>query len=149
MIGEAEEFLDELKEEKNSIDSKRLACVKSDGTIFNINVFKNSLDFASSIYDGKITLKEAKNDQYQMLRQLKVLEKYDSKNLDKINSKKETLINAKKLYNNRDNVIKAFESRVFPFKDGFRKKESDMSDKALPDWVKVNEKRFNVIKNEI
>ena len=24
-----------------------------------------------------------------------------------------------------------------------------MSDKALPDWVKVDEKRFNVIKNEI
>ena len=26
---------------------------------------------------------------------------------------------AEKLYNNRDNVIKAFENRVFSFKDGF------------------------------
>ena len=31
---------------------------------------------------------------------------------------------AEKLYNNRDNVIKAFENRVFSFEDGFQKKES-------------------------
>ena len=84
-----------------------------------------------------------------MFKQLKDLEKYNPKNPDKISSRKETLINAEKLYNNRNNVIKAFENGVFPFKDGFRKKESDMSDKALPDWAKVDEKRFNKIKNEI
>ena len=49
LSSEAKELLDELKEEKNSIDSKRLVCVKSDGTIFNFNVFKSSLDFASDI----------------------------------------------------------------------------------------------------
>ena len=43
---EAKELLDELKEEKNSTDSKRLVCVKSDGTIFNFHVFKSLLDFA-------------------------------------------------------------------------------------------------------
>ena len=43
-------------------------------------------------------------------------------NTKKIKPEKETLINAKKLYNNRDNVIKAFENGVFPFKDGFKKK---------------------------
>ena len=47
------------------------------------------------------------------------------------------------------NVIKAFKNGVFPFKDGFQKKESDMSDKALPDWVKVGKKRFDKIKNEV
>ena len=36
--------------------------------------------------------------------------------------------------NNRDNVIKAFENRAFPFSDGFqKKKESAMSDKSLSD----------------
>ena len=53
------------------------------------------------------------------------------------------------MYNNRNNVIKAFENRFFPFKDGFRKKKSYISDKALPDWVKVNEERLNKIENEI
>ena len=114
--------MDDIREEKNDIDPEKLVCTKSDETIFNFNIFKLSFTFASSTYDGKITLKEAKNDQYQMLKQLKVLEKYNSKNPDKTNSRKETLINAEKLYNTRDNVIKTFENGVFLFKDGFRKK---------------------------
>ena len=48
-----------------------------------------------------------------MLKQLKDLEKYDPKNPDKINSRKETLINAWELYNNRDNIIEALENGVF------------------------------------
>ena len=46
-------------------------------------------------------------------------------------SKEEALINKEKLYNNRNNVNKAFENEVFPFKDGFKKKESNMYDKSL------------------
>ena len=53
------------------------------------------------------------------------------------------------MYNNNNNVIKAFEDEVFPFKDGFQKKESQISDKALPNWVKVDKKRFDWIKNKI
>ena len=41
LSSETKELLDEFKEEKNSIDSKRLVGVKSDGTIFNFNVFKS------------------------------------------------------------------------------------------------------------
>ena len=44
-----------------------------------------------------------------MCKQLKDLEGYNPKNLDKINSRKETLINGEELYNNKDNVIHAFE----------------------------------------
>ena len=60
---EAKELLDQLKEEKNSIDSKRLVCVKYNGTIFNFNVFKSSSDFASDIYNSKISLEKGKNYQ--------------------------------------------------------------------------------------
>ena len=78
------------------------------------------------------------------------LKKYESKNLKKIKSKVEALTNAGKLYNNRDNVIKAFENKVFPFSDGFqKKKESGMSDKLLQNWVKVGKKRLDRIKNQI
>ena len=122
LSSETKKLLDELGEEKNSIDFERLVCVKSDGTIFNFNVFKSSLDFASDIYNGKISLKGAKNSQDRMFEQLENLEKDDPKNLDKRDSRGETLINAKKLYNKRNNVIKAFENGFFPFKDGFQKK---------------------------
>ena len=36
---------------------------------------------------------------------------------------------------------------VFPFSDVFKKKQSGMSNKSLPDWVKVGKKRFDSIKN--
>ena len=114
--------MDEIRKEENDIDPKKLVCIKSDGTIFNFNIFKLSFKFTSSIYDGKITLEKTKKDQYQMFKPMKDLEKYNPKNLDKIISRKETLINAEKLCNNSNNAIEAFENGIFPFKNGFRKK---------------------------
>ena len=85
----------------------------------NFDTFKLSFKIASSTYHDKITLEEAKKDQYKMLKQLKSLEKYDPKNQDKVNSRKETLINVEKLYNNRRKVIKAFETGIFGYIDRF------------------------------
>ena len=72
---EARQLMNEIKEEENDIDSQNLVCVRRDGTIFNFSTFKLSFKLASSIYHGKITLAEAKKDQYKMLKQLKDLEK--------------------------------------------------------------------------
>ena len=83
----------------------------------NFDTFKLSFKIASSTYHDKITLEEAKKDQYKMLKQLKVLEKCNPNNPDKINSRQETIINVVELHNNRDNVIEAYEA--FPFKGGF------------------------------
>ena len=129
---EAKELLDEIKEEKNSIHSKRLACVKSNGTIFNFNVFKSSLDFASDIYNSKISLEKAKNSLYKMFELLDYLKEYNPTKLDKIKSREETLNDAEKLYKNGSNVIKASENGAFPFNYGFQKEKPDVSDKALP-----------------
>ena len=62
----------------------------------NFDTFKVSSKISSSTYHDKITLEEAKKDQYKMLKQLKNLEKYNPKNQDKVNSRKETLINVEK-----------------------------------------------------
>ena len=59
---ETKQLMNEIKEEERDIDPKKLVCTKSDRKIFNFNTFKPSLKFASSIYDGKITLEEAKKD---------------------------------------------------------------------------------------
>ena len=53
------------------------------------------------------------------------------------------------MYKKRDNVIKAFEDRAFPFHNEFQEKESDKSDKALPVWTEVDKKRFDNRKNKI
>ena len=38
---EAKRLLDEIKKEKNTIDSEKLVCVKTDGKFFNLNTLKN------------------------------------------------------------------------------------------------------------
>ena len=43
---EAKKLLDELKKEKNTIVPEKHVCAKFDGTRFNFNSFKNSLEFA-------------------------------------------------------------------------------------------------------
>ena len=47
------------------------------------------------------------------------LKEYNPKNLEKVKSRDETLLNAERMYNNRNNIIKG---GVFPFKDRFQKK---------------------------
>ena len=120
------------KEKKNTIDSEILVCVKTDGTIFNFSIFKNSLEFASNIYhEGKTSFKDANISQYRIFSLLNDLKEFNLKKLDKIKSKEEILIYAEKLYNNRNIVIKTFEDGVFLFNGGFI---------TLPDWVKVSKK---------
>ena len=77
-----------------------------------------------------------------MFKQLKDLEGYNPKNLDRINSKKETLINAEKLYNNRKNVIKGFENGVFPLKDKSQKKKKGTNQLNLTDYIEVSYGKF-------
>ena len=57
----ANELFEKIKKEKNDIDSEKLVCVKTDGTISNFNEFKSSLALASNIYRKKSLLKDAEN----------------------------------------------------------------------------------------
>ena len=54
----AKELYNEIKEEKSNLNPEKLVCVQTDRTSHNLNVFKNSLDFASDIYSGKFSLKD-------------------------------------------------------------------------------------------
>ena len=40
---DAKQLLNEIKEEENDIDSKKLVCTKSDGKVFNFNTEKTRL----------------------------------------------------------------------------------------------------------
>ena len=72
------------------------------------------------------------------------LKEYNPKKLEKVKSRDETLINAERMYNNRNNIIK---DGVFPFKDRFQKKIVRYV--WQPDWVKVGIKRFDRKRNKI
>ena len=62
----AKELFEKIKKEKNDIDPEKFVCVKTDGTIFNFNKFKNSIDLASNIYRDKNLLKDAENKKHDI-----------------------------------------------------------------------------------
>ena len=45
----AKGLYERITKEKNDIDPEKFVCVKTDGTIFNFNKFKISLELASNI----------------------------------------------------------------------------------------------------
>ena len=51
--------MDEIKDADNDIDKNRLVFIGSNRKKFNFNIFRITLNFPSSIYNGEITLKEA------------------------------------------------------------------------------------------
>ena len=50
----------EIEEVNNDIDIYKLAFIGSNQENFNFNTFRMSLNFLSDIYNGKISLNEAK-----------------------------------------------------------------------------------------
>ena len=120
----AEKKLSEkIKKEKNDIDPEKFVCVKTDGTIFNFNQFKNSIDLASNIYRDKKLLKDAENEQHDIKVLLNKLRNYNPTKPKKIKVKQETLSAAEKILNNKQEVIDAFKRGTFPYIDGFQIKE--------------------------
>ena len=84
----AKELFEKIKKEKNDIDPEKFVCVKTDGTIFNFNKFKNSLDLASNIYRNRKLLKDAENKQSEIKILLNKLRKYNPTSPKKINTQK-------------------------------------------------------------
>ena len=60
-----------------------------------------------------------------MLILLNRLKQYNPSNLKKIKAKEETKRATTKLYINRQDIIKAFKTGVFPYIDGFKKKNKN------------------------
>ena len=90
-------LFEKIKKQRNDIDPEKCVCVKTDGTIFNFNKFKTSLDLASNIYRKKSLLKDAENEQNKIKILLNKLRKYNPAKLKKIKAKEETLSAAEKL----------------------------------------------------
>ena len=110
----AKELFEKIKKEKNDIDPEKFVCVKTDGTIFNYNIFQNSLDLASNIYRNKSLLKDAANKQNEIKILLSKLRNYNPKKLKKLKAKLEILSVVEKLLNNMQEVIAAFKTGFFP-----------------------------------
>ena len=94
---------------------------------------------ASNIYRNKKLLKDEENKQHEIKILLKKLRKYNPTKLKKIKAKEETLSTAKKLLNNRQEVIDAFKTGIFPYIDGFQIKEEDKSEDGFKKFIEYIE----------
>ena len=137
LCAKAKELYERVIKEKNDIDPEKFVCVKADKTIFNFNKFKISLDLASNIYRNKKLLKDAENKQHEIKILLNKLRKYNPTKSKKIKAREETLSAAEKLLNNRQDVIDAFKTGIFPYKESQIKEESEEeSEKKIKDDFK-------------
>ena len=120
--------------------------MKTDGTIFNFNKFKNSLDLASNIYRNKELLKDAENKQQNIKILLNKLRKYNPTNPKKIKDKEETLSAAEKLLNNKQEVIDAFKTGIFSYIDAFQIKEESKEERAKKflEYIESETKDINI-----
>ena len=84
-----------------------------------------------------------------MLAKLDDFKGYSPKKPEVIEVKKEILTDVEMFFDYRNKVIEAFEDRIFLFKDRFEVKEPDVSNKKLPDWVRIDRTTFNQIKDKV
>ena len=63
---EAKDLMDEIEDADDDIDDSKLLFTGSNKEKFNFNTFKNSLNFISAIYNGKMSLKEAEFSQKKL-----------------------------------------------------------------------------------
>ena len=78
---------------------------------------------ASNIYRDKKLFKDAENERNDIKILLNKLRNYYPTKPKKIKAKEKTLSAAEKLLNNRQEVIDAFKTGIFPYIDGFQIKE--------------------------
>ena len=131
-------MLEKTTKERNDIDPEKRFCAKTDRTIFTFNKFNTSLDLASNIYRNKKLPKGEENKQREIKILLKKLRMYNPTKLKKINAKEETL-SAEKLLSNRQEVIDAFKTGIFPYIDGFQIKEEDKSEDGFKKFIEYIE----------
>ena len=95
---------------------------------------------------NKSLLKDAENKQNKIKILLNKIRKYNPTKLENINAKEETLSAAEKLLNNRQEVIDAFKTGIFPYIDGFQIKEEP--EKELEESKNDLKKFIKYIENE-
>ena len=72
----------EMKDAKNDINDGKLLFICSNKERFNFNKFNKPLNFISAIYNGKISLKEAKIYQRKIQRKIEELNGYRPENAE-------------------------------------------------------------------
>ena len=113
---EVKKELNKIKEIEKTVDREKFVYRTNEYTY----TFKNFLTihtFGREIYNGKITLKQADEDQGSLLVEIiSFKKKTKPQNSEKKQEKKDILNNLYARFEDRERVLDTFESKIFPSK---------------------------------
>ena len=105
---------------------KKFVCFHSNGTPYDFNNFRDIKQLGNYIFNGLISIKDAKDEQDKMKEEMAKLENYNPINKKKVDTRNEVLNNAKKLFDIKSRIIKAFEDGIFPLhKENLHKEQAE------------------------
>ena len=113
---EAKKEMDKISEIEKNVDREMLVYKSSEYT-YSFQNFQTIRTFGRDIYNGEITINEANDDQTSLLAEI-INFKNKTKPRDKIKKqqKKDVLENLYNLFEGREEVLNAFDSKIFPIK---------------------------------
>ena len=112
----AKKEIDKITEIEKTVDREKLLYRASEYT-YSFQNFRTIRAFGREIYNGKITLKEADEDQASLLNEIiDFREKTKPEDEEKKKKKKHVLTNLYKFFEGREKVLNAFDSKIFPIK---------------------------------
>ena len=120
--------MENIKQIDDSLGTAQLVCTNTDGrTKYDFSNFTFPSKFTLKIFRRDLTLQKAKDDQVNLEILInKLNNNYNPKNLEQIKEKDDILKPTKMLLTFRREIIKVFETGIFPHIDGSQvEKESD------------------------
>ena len=79
----------------------------------DFNEYRDLSQFGNEIFSDEISIEDARNEQDNIKILINKLKNYGPSNPKKIKSRQEVLDNAQKLYNIRNDIVHASESKIF------------------------------------
>ena len=96
----------------------------------NKNLYDFSLgQFTSDIYSKVITIKDAKEEEYELVSEIRDLREYNVRNEESIKQKQKILKNVNQLFEARNKIIDAFQNDVFPAPKNAQEKQTEEEEK--------------------
>ena len=110
---EAKKELDKIKEIETNVDTEKLV-YETDEYTYSFKNVQTIKTFARDIYEGEITIKEADEYQTGLLTEILDLRKYTKPRSEEKKQEKEIVLqNLYKLFEGKEKILNAFESKIF------------------------------------
>ena len=110
---EAKKELEKIKEIETNVDTEKLV-YETDEYTYSFKNVQTIKTFARDIYEGEITIKEADEYQTDLLTEILDLRKYTKPRSEEKKQEKEIVLqNLYKLFEGKEKILNAFESKIF------------------------------------